>query len=85
MPWCPKPADTEKWVEIHQTSGQAEACIVKGRLESEGIPTLVEQEAIGKCYGFQADGLGRVRILVPETCEQQAREALVVNEETNEE
>ncbi len=42
-----------------------EAQIIKGLLDTEGIPSFLEYEAVGKIYGFTVDGLGKVKVLVP--------------------
>ena len=55
----------EKWVVVRYPRTHAEASIIKGLLESEGIPVLVQQEAIGKVYGMTMNGLGQIKILVP--------------------
>ncbi len=55
-----------KWVTIKIVYGLPEAYVVKGALESDGIPTNLKYEAIGKLYSFTVDGLARVYIQVPE-------------------
>lgn len=53
-----------------------EAQVIKGHLESEGIPVLLSYESIGLVYGLTIDGLGEVRIMVPESMAEQARKIL---------
>ena len=55
----------ENWVVIRYPKSEAEAYIIKGLLESEGIPVQIKQEAIGKFYGLSMNGLGQIRLLVP--------------------
>lgn len=62
----------ENWVIIFYAQGEAEAYIVKGKLESMGIPVILKQEAIGKIYGLTLDGLGEVKVLVPESYKDKA-------------
>ncbi|MBC8527559.1 MAG: DUF2007 domain-containing protein [Candidatus Cloacimonetes bacterium] len=62
----------EKWVIIFYAQGQIEAFIIKGKLESNGIPVVLKQEAIGKIYGLTLDGLGEVKVLVPESYRDKA-------------
>jgi len=50
-----------------------EAQIVKGRLESEGIPAILQYESAGLVYGLTADGLGETTVLVPEELADDAR------------
>ena len=54
------------WVVIKIVNGLPEAHIIKGLLESNDIPVRLEYEAIGQIYGLTVDGLGQVKILVPE-------------------
>jgi hypothetical protein len=55
-----------------------EAQIIKGRLESEGIPVLLSYESAGLIYGLTVDGLGEVRIMVPQQLAEEAKEILGV-------
>jgi len=55
-----------------------EAQIIKGRLESEGIPVLLSYESAGLVYGLTIDGLGEVKIMVPQHLAKEAREILEV-------
>jgi hypothetical protein len=59
-----------------------EAQIMKGRLESEGIPVLLSYESAGLVYGLTVDGLGEVKIMVPKHLAEEAREILGVGEFT---
>jgi hypothetical protein len=52
------------------------AQIYKSKLEAAGIPVLLKHEAAGLVFGLTVDGLGQVRIMVPETCAAEA-EALL--------
>ena len=53
---------------------QMEAQIIKGRLESEGIPVLLNYESAGLVYGITVDGLGEVKVMVPKRLAEEARE-----------
>lgn len=59
---------------------QLEAHIMKGRLESEGIPVLLSYESAGLVYGLTVDGIGEVKIMVPAGLADEAREILGRNE-----
>lgn len=74
-----------KWVTIKVVYGLPEAYIVKGALESDGIPTNLKYEAIGKIYSFTVDGLARVYIQVPEDRVEEALFRLEELEELSEE
>jgi hypothetical protein len=64
------------------TAKYMEAQIIKGRLESEGIPVLLSYESAGLVYGLTIDGLGEVKIMVPKHLAEEAREILRVNGES---
>lgn len=42
-----------------------EAEVIKGRLESEGIPAIIRREAIAGIYGLTSVGLAAAKVLVP--------------------
>ena len=60
------------------TAKYMEAQIIKGRLESEGIPVLLRYESAGLIYGLTIDGLGEVKIMVPQRLAEEAKEILGV-------
>jgi hypothetical protein len=64
------------WESVATTSGMAQAKIIVGRLESEGISTKLQYEAAGAIYAITIDGLGEVRILVPVVDWERAKEIL---------
>jgi hypothetical protein len=70
--------EEENWQVISTTSGVIKARIIEGRLEAEGIPVRLQYEPIGEIYAITVDGLGEVRILVPEQCAGHARRVLAV-------
>jgi len=63
-----------------RTAKYMEAQIIKGRLESEGIPVLLSYESAGLVYGLTVDGLGEVKIMVPQHLAEEAKEILGVGE-----
>ena len=67
-------------VTVYVASGHPEACIIKGRLESEGVPAILRYESVGLVYGFTIDGLGQVKIRVPIALAQQAKDILAAGE-----
>jgi hypothetical protein len=67
----------ENWVTVCSAAGMVKAQIILGRLETDGIPARLQYEAIGVIsYSLDVDGLGEVKILVPESYAVCAREAL---------
>jgi len=71
----------EKLVKICVTSGLLQAEIVKGKLEVNGIPVLLQYESLGPVMGLTLDGLGEVRVLVPADQAEIARALLEEVEE----
>jgi hypothetical protein len=65
---------------VYRAAGQLEAYIIKGKLESEGIPALLQYES--EVFGLTVDGMGEVRILVPEPQAEKAREVIARTEES---
>jgi hypothetical protein len=62
------------------TAKYMEAQVIRGRLESEGIPVLLSYESAGLVYGITVDGLGEVKIMVPKALAEEARGILGVDE-----
>ena len=59
-------------VVVWEAANLMEAYVVKGRLESEGIPALIRGEAVGAIYGLTAGSLAVVKVLVPAPLVDQA-------------
>jgi len=66
----------ENWEVVFTASGLTQAAIVQGRLEAEGIPVQLNYESAGRIFAITVDGLGEVRVMVPEPFVQTAREIL---------
>jgi hypothetical protein len=64
------------WEIVYRAAGITQAEIVKGYLESIDIPVDLDYESAGKVYGLTMDGLGEVRVRVPEEYAEAAREAI---------
>jgi len=61
---------------IRTVPGLMKAQVFKTKLESAGIPVLLDYESAGQIYGITVDGLGQVRILVPQDRAEEARDLL---------
>jgi len=70
--------DELKWDLLTEVYGRMDAEGIKSLLEAEGIPTELIQEAAGKIYAVTVDGLGRVQIFVPKGQLEEAREWLKI-------
>ena len=66
---------------VRTCQGWEVAQVFKSKLEAAGIPVLLKYEAIALVYGITVDGLGQVRIMVPQTY---ATEATALLEEIGE-
>lgn len=75
----------EEWEKVYTASGQLQAHVIKGRLESEGIPVLLRYDSGSTVFALTVDGLGEVEILVPREEAARAREILSQPEELTEE
>ena len=75
-----KKRDKPDLVTVHTASGMLSAQVIKTKLESAGIPALLNYESAGVVLGITVDGLGEVRVMVPEDLAEEAR-ALLVEEE----
>ena len=56
--------------------GSMEAEIIKSKLESFQIPVLLQYESAGHIFGITMNGLGKVKIMVPEDLLAEARKML---------
>ena len=63
-------------VAVYTSNGPLAAEVVKGRLESAGIPAILKYESAGRVFGLTLDGLGAVQVLVAREREQEARQVL---------
>jgi hypothetical protein len=61
-----------QWEEVATTAGLAQAQILAGRLQSEGIPARAWQESIGQSTGLVIGPLGTGYVLVPAAYVEQA-------------
>lgn len=63
-------------VVVWQADNRLEAQIVKGRLESHGVPAFLSGEALGTIYGLTTGSLAATDVLVPGPLAQKARDIL---------
>jgi hypothetical protein len=67
-----EPHDERQLVEVHRCD-RAEAVVVKGLLESEGIPVLLRSRLAHSVHPFTVGAQGEVVILVPGSLAQRSR------------
>jgi len=63
----------EKTVDVYRASGELEAQVIKGLLESNGIPCILRSDAASSVHAFTVDGMGEVKISVLESMVDEAR------------
>ncbi len=54
-----------KLITVYESQGMLGAQVVKGKLESAGLPVLLKYESFGQVLGLTVDGLGLVEVQVP--------------------
>ena len=52
--------------ELYKAWGSAEAEVIKSFLQSHGIPCLLKGLVVQSVHPFSMDGLGEIKIMVPE-------------------
>jgi hypothetical protein len=70
-----------KLVTVYESQGMLGAQVVKGKLESAGLPVLLKYESYGQVLGLTVDGLGLVEVQVPA---ELAEDALALLDDENE-
>ena len=70
----------EPMIEVYRAAGEMEALVIKGLLESQGIPCFLKSQAAPSVHVLTLDGLGEVRVMVLKSMTERAKE-LVRGEE----
>jgi len=76
---------SDRLISVYKAANQIEAELIKGMLESEGIPALLKYESLGQVYGLTIDGLGQVEVQVFSKHAQHAENLINSMTETDEE
>ncbi|MBE0415947.1 MAG: DUF2007 domain-containing protein [Dehalococcoidia bacterium] len=66
----------EKLVEVYRASGELEAHVIKGLLESNGIRCILRSDAAFSVHAFTVDGMGEVTVSVLESVADEARKII---------
>ena len=69
-------AKSKGFVVVYKAQGELEANVIKSHLECEGIPVMLQYESAGRVFGLTVNGLGEVKILVPEELVEEARQII---------
>jgi hypothetical protein len=64
------------WELIIEVQGELQAELMRGLLESQGIPVRLNQEGAGRAYGLNIGPLGSVQILAPSDLSEAAHQIL---------
>lgn len=60
------------------------ANVLKAKLEAEGIPALLKYDSGSTVWGLTVNGLGEVKIQVPENFAEEARNVLGIKADNSE-
>ena len=63
-------------MEVYRASGELEALVMKGLLESSGIRCILKSDAAFSVHPFTVDGMGEVKVEVMESLADEAREII---------
>ena len=64
-------------VEVYKATSEMEAQVIKGLLESYGIPSLLKSHAAPSVHMFTVDGMGEVKIMVMRSMAEKAKELIL--------
>jgi hypothetical protein len=67
-------------IEVYRAAGEAEALIIKGLLETYGIPCVLKSSAAPSVHVFTVDGMGEVKVMVSDSMAEEARRLIVRKE-----
>ncbi len=63
-------------VVVYQSMGMLGAEVIKGKLESAGIPAVLKYESASTVFPVVGGGMGEVQVLVSKSREQEALDLL---------
>jgi hypothetical protein len=66
----------DHWEELTVIGGLVPAQLFKTRLESAGIPVLLNYESAARLFGLTLNGLGKIRVMVPQSRRAEAEAVL---------
>ena len=67
----------EDLVEVYQASGELEAQVIKGLLDSNGICCFLKSHAAPSVHVFTVDGLGEFKVMVRQSNAEKARRLIL--------
>ena len=60
-------------LEVYTAAGDMEAQVIRGLLESYGIPCLLKSQAARSVHVFAVDGMGEVKVMVWKSMAEKAK------------
>ena len=76
--------EEQELVCVHSCQGLDLAQIFRSKLEAAGIPVLLKYDSASLVFGITVDGLGKVRIMVPQAYASDAEALIEVGEDWQE-
>jgi hypothetical protein len=73
-----------KLVEVYKARTEMEAQVIRGLLESFGIPSTLKANAAPSVHMFTFNGMAEVKVMVLDSQADAARELIVSNKEADE-
>lgn len=64
---------SDKMVEVYKAPNEMEAQVIKGLLESYGVPCFLKSNAAPSVHMFTVDGMSEVKIMVLDSMADKAR------------
>lgn len=71
-----------KMVTVYRARGEMEAQVIKGMLESQGIPCFLKSLAAPSVHVFTVDGMGQVEVMVSQPMAEPAKRLIEGNDAT---
>ena len=68
--------ESEKLIEVYKSASDMEAQVIKGLLESYGIPCLLKSKVAPSVHMFAVGSMGEVRVMVRDSMAEEARELI---------
>ena len=69
-------SNSKSTIEVYRAAGEMDALVIKGLLETNGIPCLLKSHAAPSVHVFAVDGMGEVRVMVPNRMAKLAQELI---------
>ena len=66
----------EELIEVYKAAGELEAQVIKGLLESYGIPCFLKSHAAPSVHMFAVDGMGEVKVMVRQSGAEEAKKLI---------